>query len=37
MEAICKQCGAVYGFKGKMPETLECFSCESHEFEIEEA
>jgi len=36
MEAICKNCGAVYGLDGKMPEDLECFSCESHDFKVEE-
>ncbi len=35
MEAICKTCGAVYGFQDKVPEQLECFSCESHDFKIE--
>lgn len=35
MEAICKNCGAVYGFNEKVPEKLECFSCEGREFEVE--
>ncbi len=35
MEAKCKNCGAVYGFEGKIPEGLECFSCEGHEFVTE--
>ena len=36
MEAICKHCGAVYGFEKVLPENLECFGCEGHDFEIEE-
>lgn len=35
MEATCKNCGAVYGFDEKIPENLECFSCEGHDFNIE--
>lgn len=36
MDAICKNCGAVYSFEDKMPETLECFGCDSHDFEVKE-
>ena len=36
MEATCKGCGAVYGFKSELPDNLECFGCEGHEFDVEE-
>lgn len=36
MEAVCKTCGAVYGFDKKLPAELECFSCEGHDFDVEE-
>jgi len=36
MEAVCKNCGAVYGFENHLPESLECFSCDGEEFDLEE-
>lgn len=33
MIAVCENCGAVYEFKGVLPEALKCV-CEGKEFEV---
>jgi len=33
MQAICKECGAIYTIEGNLPEEFSCF-CKSEEFKI---
>ncbi len=35
MLAVCEDCGAVYAFKGVLPESLKC-TCECEEFKVVE-
>jgi len=36
MIAICEECGAVYEFKGVLPEVLKC-TCDCDEFKVLES